>query len=90
MSKIYPGVPGAEYYVNISYQLKEAVVVLGRIELATAQFKLPVYKEGIDSGRNFEVNKEPYNSSCRRCKLPCGFRSGSRKHYSIIVIEWKS
>lgn len=42
-------VPGAEYYVNISYQLKEAVPYApAGHELATAQFKLPVYKEGIE------------------------------------------
>lgn len=41
--------PGAEYYLNLSYQLKEhtAYAPAGH-ELATAQFKLPVYKEGIE------------------------------------------
>lgn len=41
--------PGAEYYLNLSYQLKEhtAYAPVGH-ELATAQFKLPVYKEGIE------------------------------------------
>lgn len=41
--------PGAEYYLNLSYQLKEhtAYAPAGH-ELATAQFKLPIYKEGIE------------------------------------------
>ena len=48
LSLIQP-VPGAEYYVNISYQLKEAAPYApAGHELATAQFKLPVYKEGIE------------------------------------------
>lgn len=47
--KSIQAVPGAEYYVNISYQLKEAVPYApAGHELATAQFKLPVYKEGIE------------------------------------------
>lgn len=48
LSLIQP-VPGAEYYVNISYQLKEATPYApAGHELATAQFKLPIYKEGIE------------------------------------------
>lgn len=48
LSSIQP-VPGAEYYVNISYQLKETTPYApAGHELATAQFKLPVYKEGIE------------------------------------------
>lgn len=41
--------PGVEYYLNLSYQLMEhtAYAPAGH-ELATAQFKLPVYKEGIE------------------------------------------
>lgn len=47
--KSIQAVPGAEYYVNISYQLKETVPYApAGHELATAQFKLPVYKEGIE------------------------------------------
>lgn len=47
--KSIQSVPGAEYYVNISYQLKETVPYApAGHELATAQFKLPVYKEGIE------------------------------------------
>lgn len=40
--------PGAHYYVNISYQLREdtSYAASGH-ELATAQFELPLYKEGI-------------------------------------------
>lgn len=41
-------VPGAEYYLNISYQLKDNTPYApAGHELATAQFKLPVYREGI-------------------------------------------
>ena len=41
--------PGAEYYLNISYQLKAAASYApAGHELATAQFKLPVYREGIE------------------------------------------
>ncbi|MBS6194554.1 MAG: beta-galactosidase subunit alpha [Clostridiales bacterium] len=41
--------PGAEYYVNISYQLKnDAAYAPAGHELATAQFKLPIYREGIE------------------------------------------
>lgn len=41
--------PGAEYYLNLSYQLKEHTAYApAGYELATAQFKLPVYKEGIE------------------------------------------
>lgn len=48
LSSIQP-VPGAEYYVNISYQLKETTPYApAGHELATAQFKLPVYREGIE------------------------------------------
>lgn len=48
LSSIQP-VPGAEYYVNISYQLKEITPYApAGHELATAQFKLPVYREGIE------------------------------------------
>lgn len=48
LSSIQP-VPGAEYYVNISYQLKETTPYApAGHELATAQFKLPAYKEGIE------------------------------------------
>lgn len=40
--------PGAHYYVNISYQLREDTRYASRgHELATAQFELPLYKEGI-------------------------------------------
>lgn len=40
--------PGAHYYVNISYQLREDTNYASRgHELATAQFELPLYKEGI-------------------------------------------
>lgn len=40
--------PGAHYYVNISYQLREDTsYVSSGHELATAQFELPLYKEGI-------------------------------------------
>lgn len=40
--------PGAHYYVNISYQLKEDTSYASSgHELATAQFELPLYKEGI-------------------------------------------
>lgn len=40
--------PGAHYYVNISYQLREDTsYASGGHELATAQFELPLYKEGI-------------------------------------------
>lgn len=53
--------PGAEYYLNLSYQLKEhtAYAPAGH-ELATAQFKLPVYKEGIEvvPGGMLKVTKE--------------------------------
>ena len=40
--------PGAEYYINLSYRLKEqtSYAPAGH-ELATAQFVLPLYKEGI-------------------------------------------
>lgn len=41
--------PGAEYYLNLSYQLKEHTVYApAGHELATAQFKLPIYIEGIE------------------------------------------
>lgn len=41
--------PGAEYYLNISYQLKDAAPYApAGHELATAQFRLPVYREGIE------------------------------------------
>ena len=41
--------PGAEYYVNISYQLKDHTPYApAGHELATAQFKHPIYKEGIE------------------------------------------
>lgn len=41
--------PGAEYYLNLSYQLKEAAVYASAgHELATAQFRLPIHKEGIE------------------------------------------
>lgn len=40
--------PGAHYYVNISYQLREDTsYAYSGHELATAQFELPLYKEGI-------------------------------------------
>lgn len=40
--------PGAHYYVNISYQLREDTnYASSGYELATAQFELPLYKEGI-------------------------------------------
>lgn len=40
--------PGAHYYVNISYQLrKDTSYASSGHELATAQFELPLYKEGI-------------------------------------------
>lgn len=40
--------PGAYYYVNISYQLREDTrYASSGHELATAQFELPLYKEGI-------------------------------------------
>lgn len=40
--------PGAHYYVNISYQLREDTSYASSgYELATAQFELPLYKEGI-------------------------------------------
>lgn len=40
--------PGVHYYVNISYQLKEDTSYASSgHELATAQFELPLYKEGI-------------------------------------------
>ena len=40
--------PGAHYYVNISYQLREDTSYASSgHELATAQFELPFYKEGI-------------------------------------------
>lgn len=40
--------PGAHYYVNISYQLREDTSYASSDhELATAQFELPLYKEGI-------------------------------------------
>lgn len=40
--------PGAHYYVNISYQLREDTrYASSGHELATAQFELPLYKEGI-------------------------------------------
>ena len=40
--------PGAEYYLNLSYQLKNnTVYATAGHELATAQFKLPIYREGI-------------------------------------------
>lgn len=40
--------PGAHYYVNISYQLREDInYASSGHELATAQFELPLYKEGI-------------------------------------------
>lgn len=41
--------PGAEYYVNISYQLKEdTAYAKAGYELATAQFELPVHADGIE------------------------------------------
>lgn len=41
--------PGAEYYLNISYQLKEAAMYApAGHELATAQFRLPIAKPGIE------------------------------------------
>lgn len=40
--------PGAHYYVNISYQLRDDTsYAFSGHELATAQFELPLYKEGI-------------------------------------------
>ena len=40
--------PGVHYYVNISYQLREDTrYASSGHELATAQFELPLYKEGI-------------------------------------------
>ena len=40
--------PGAHYYVNISYQLREDTrYASSGHELTTAQFELPLYKEGI-------------------------------------------
>ena len=40
--------PGAHYYVNISYQLREDTnYASSGHELATTQFELPLYKEGI-------------------------------------------
>lgn len=40
--------PGAHYYVNISYQLREDTSYASSgHELSTAQFELPLYKEGI-------------------------------------------
>ena len=40
--------PGAHYYVNISYQLREDTrYASSGHELATAQFEIPLYKEGI-------------------------------------------
>ena len=40
--------PGAHYYVNISYQLREDTSYASSgHELATAQFEVPLYKEGI-------------------------------------------
>lgn len=40
--------PGVHYYVNISYQLREDTSYASSgHELATAQFELPLYKEGI-------------------------------------------
>ena len=40
--------PGAHYYVNISYQLREDTSYASSgHDLATAQFELPLYKEGI-------------------------------------------
>lgn len=40
--------PGAHYYVNISYQLREDTSYASSgHELTTAQFELPLYKEGI-------------------------------------------
>lgn len=40
--------PGAHYYVDISYQLREDTrYASSGHELATAQFELPLYKEGI-------------------------------------------
>lgn len=41
--------PGAEYYLNISYQLKNrtSYAPAGH-ELATAQFRLPIYREGLE------------------------------------------
>lgn len=40
--------PGTHYYVNISYQLREDTSYASSgHELATAQFELPLYKEGI-------------------------------------------
>lgn len=40
--------PGAHYYVNISYQLREDTSYASSgHELAAAQFELPLYKEGI-------------------------------------------
>lgn len=40
--------PGAHYYVNISYQLREDTSYASSgHELATVQFELPLYKEGI-------------------------------------------
>lgn len=41
--------PGAHYYVNISYQLREDTSYASSgHELATAQFELPLYKKGIE------------------------------------------
>lgn len=41
--------PGTEYYLNISYQLKEDTSYApAGYELATAQFRLPIYKEGVE------------------------------------------
>lgn len=42
-------VPGAEYYLNISYQLKDdASYASAGHELATAQFNLPIYREKME------------------------------------------
>ena len=41
--------PGAEYYLNISYQLKDSTLYApAGHELATAQFCLPIYREGLE------------------------------------------
>ena len=64
--------PGAEYYLNISYQLKNAMPYApAGHELATAQFKLPIYQEGIEviPEGNTEGNKEAYNTSWQKAQI---------------------
>lgn len=58
--------PGAEYYLNFSYRLNEQVAYApAGHELATAQFKLPIYQPGITVVPTGQLSIETTNVSLK-------------------------